>query len=79
MERVDATQMNHISPSCSVTMHLRCPECHDAEALACQVEATGHTVTVSLLSQACLCDPFHDWEDVWEQAREAIDGMEDAL
>ena len=50
---------------------LHCPECHDL-TLECRVEGTGMTLLVFLESQSCLCDPFHAWEDVWEEAREIV-------
>jgi hypothetical protein len=49
---------------------LRCPECHDPDALACQITRVGEGVWVTLLHQFCDCDPYTNWDDVWEQARD---------
>ena len=54
---------------CVVTLH--CPECQQ-ESLQCHVAGIQRCLTVHLLSQACDCDPYHAWEDVWEEARELV-------
>lgn len=53
---------------------LQCPECHDPMSLHCQVSGSWDCCLVQLMSQDCLCDPGHAWEDVWEQAREMVFG-----
>jgi hypothetical protein len=52
-------------------VRLQCPECA-RDTLECQVSGRGRDLTVTLLAQSCVCDPFHDWEEVWEQARERV-------
>ena len=56
----------------SVGMRLQCPECRDMTALECQITCVGEGIWVSLLSQTCECDPYHAWEDVWEEARDRV-------
>jgi hypothetical protein len=54
------------------TLTFQCPECGDPDALECRIKGTPTEFSVSLVAQTCLCDPFHAWEDVWEQARERV-------
>lgn len=51
---------------------LTCPECREPQMLECRVAGSRDHCTVTLISQGCACDPFHAWEDVWEQAREVV-------
>lgn len=53
-------------------VRLRCPECHDGHALACKITRSGEGVWVTLIHQYCECDPYADWDDVWEQARDLV-------
>lgn len=53
-------------------LRLTCPECHMPSMLECQAGGSYHQFTLTLITQVCTCDPFHAWEDVWEQAREVI-------
>ena len=51
---------------------LSCPACGAPKALACVAYVTAALLTVSLEAQSCACDPFHQWDEVWEQARERV-------
>jgi hypothetical protein len=51
---------------------LPCPACHDPVALQCCVEGSPGYFAVSLVAQACDCDPYDAWDDVWEAAREVV-------
>jgi hypothetical protein len=53
------------------TVRLHCPECQQL-SLECSASGAGRCLTVTLRAQACLCDPFGAWEDVWEEAREVL-------
>jgi hypothetical protein len=50
---------------------LHCPEC-GALSLHARVVGQAWCLAVELVSQSCECDPFHAWEDVWEEAREMV-------